>query len=141
MPIKLGIKEKNELKRLLKKRGELSLLIYSYILLALDKGKSEEEIMDFFHVSRNTIWRVKTKYKTSQSIEKFKETKKAGRKKTHNNSDEKELLELVFSDPPEGKKRWTLNALNEAIKEKKSKASFNRETIRQILKSKKIQLK
>ena len=125
-----------------KKSGNLSLRKYNRIniLLLLHKGKKSAEIEDFLDVDRVTIWRTKARYK-EQGIEKaLEEEERPGKPKTYDTTHEAELASLACGPCPEGRKRWTIRLLTEAIKSKPGFETINRESVRLALKKMNVSL-
>jgi len=112
----------------------------AYILLALDKGKSHEEIEDFYNVSRITIWRVKKKHKEFGVKEAIKEDIRPGQPPKYKDKEKAEIVALACTNAPEGRSRWTLSLLEKALKQQKGMNTINRETIRLTLKKTNVSL-
>jgi transposase len=139
---KLKQKDKLHLKKYIKNRNKSSQeMTYAYILLALEKGKTQENIQDYYEVSRSTVWRVKKRYMQHGLIKALLSDSIRGKPKRYETSDENKLVQLARSQPPHGKKRWTLELLRNSITKSENSKIFNRETIRLILKNKDIILK
>lgn len=139
---KLREKDKNYLRHFVKTGKRNSKAIeHAYILLTLDKEKPQEDIMDFFEVGRSTIWRIKSNYLKYSLDSALYSAYRSGKPKKYTAFDEDKLIRLVSSDPPYGKKRWTLQLLEDIMKKEGALKTFNRETIRLILKRKNISLR
>lgn len=127
--------EYNYLKRFIKtgkKSGKE--LERSYILLALDKGKSQSKIMEFYHVGRTTIWRVMNNYIENGLEHALRDRERSGQPKKYNDKHEAEVVALACSDSPKGRKRWTLRLLSKHLRKIKGMESVSYETVRLILK-------
>lgn len=111
----------------------------AYVLLALDKGKKNEEISDFLNVSRITIWRVKNKYIESGVVEALKDESRSGQPKKYNETDKADIIAMACSNAPKGRSRWTIRLLEKKLTELKGK-SVNRESIRLLLKKTNVSL-
>lgn len=112
----------------------------AYILLALDKGKTHEEITEFYNVSRITIWRVKSKYLSEGVQEALKDEARSGQPIKCTEKDKAEIIAMACSKAPEGRARWTLRLLEQTLKEQKIIVTINRETIRLLLKKTNVNL-
>jgi transposase len=110
----------------------------AYILLALDKGKTHEEITDFYNVSRITIWRVKSKYKEAGALEAIKDEPRPGQPKKYDEKDNGEIIAMACSKAPEGRSRWTIRLLEKNLNDKG--IMINRESIRLLLKKTNVSL-
>lgn len=106
----LNSKRKEKLSQRVRNRVE--------ILLASDKEKSNNEIMDFLGISQQTILNVKIKY-LKEGLEKaLGENSRSGRPIKYGVDSETELTAIVCSAPPQGRDHWTAELL---MKEMSSK--------------------
>jgi len=112
----------------------------AYILLALDKGKKQDEIQDFYNVSRITIWRIKRNYMEAGVIGAIKDEPRSGQPIKYDEKIEADIVALACSKAPEGRSRWTLRSLENTLKIEHSLETINRETIRLILKKTNVSL-
>lgn len=110
------------------------------ILLLLDKGKLDAEIVDFLEVERTTVWRTRKRY-LEEGVEKsLQEKERSGQPKKYGVKQEAEIIALACSDPPQGRARWSLELLTDKLSHQKGLKSINRETIRLILKKTNVSL-
>ena len=109
-------------------------LTHAYILLGLNNGRPEKDIMASYFVSRTTIWRVKKKYSVYGLKAALAGMEKKGKHKKYRKEDEDELVRLANYMPPYGRKRWTIQLLIEIMGRGNSIKKMNRESVRQILK-------
>lgn len=108
------------------------------ILLLLDKGKLDAEIVDFLEVERTTVWRTRKRY-LEEGLEKaLQEKERSGQPKKYGVKQEAEIIALACSDPPQGRARWSLELLTEKLSHQKGLKSINRESVRLILKKKNV---
>jgi transposase len=108
------------------------------ILLLLDKGKLDAEIVDFLGVERTTVWRTRKRY-LEEGLEKaLQEKERSGQPKKYGVKQEAEIIALACSDPPQGRARWSLELLTEKLSHQKGLKSINRESVRLILKKKNV---
>ena len=112
----------------------------AYVLLALDKGKSHEEIEDFFAVSRTTTWRIRKKYNEFGVKEAIKEGERSGQPIKYKEKEQTEIVAVACTKAPEGRARWTLSLLQKNLKHKKGLETINKETIRLTLKKTNVSL-
>ena len=68
----------------------------------------------------------------------LEEKERSGQPKKYKNTHEAEIISLACTDPPVGRKRWTLDLLVEKLKKKRNFKSINRESVRLILKKLKL---
>lgn len=81
------------------------------VLLASDKGKSNDEIMDFLGIAQQTILNIKIKYLREGLEKALGEKKRSGRPVQYGIDSETELTALVCSVPPQGRDHWTAELL------------------------------
>lgn len=112
----------------------------AYILLWLHKGKKIAEIEDFLDVERTAIWRTKKNYLEKGLDQAIKDNPRSGQPKKYKQKQEAEIIALACSDPPEGRKRWTLELLTKQAKKQQGLETINRESIRLMLKKTNVNL-
>ena len=134
-PVKLTIKEVDFLESF-KGSARLSQREYDRIniLLLLNKGKKDSEIVDFLGVERTTIWRVRKRYLSEGLQSALEEKSRSGQPRKYGPKEEAEVIALACSSAPEGRSRWSLELLTEKLRKRKGLGNINRETIRLILK-------
>ncbi len=110
------------------------------ILLLLDKGKLDAEIVDFLDVERTTVWRTRKRYLEEGLEKSLQEKERSGQPKKYGDKQEAEIIALACSNPPQGRAKWSLELLTEKLSHQKGLKSINRETIRLILKKTNVSL-
>jgi putative transposase len=135
MAVKLSSSE-IEFLRAFKSSGKRSQREYdrANILLLLNKGKKDAEIVDFLAVERTTVWRTRKRYLEEGLEKSLQEKERSGQPRKYGVKQEAEIIALACSDPPEGRARWSLELLTDKLSGQKGLKSINRETIRLILK-------
>lgn len=141
LPFKL---KKSELSYLgsYKSSSNLSLRQYNRIniLLLLNKGKRVNDIEEFLHVDRITIWRTKNKY-LEQGIKKaLEEDARPGQPIKYATDQQAELSAIACGPCPAGRRRWTIRLLTAALKKKQGLETINRESVRLALKKMNVSL-
>ncbi len=106
----------------------------AHILLALDRGIPESQIMAVLGVGRMMVWRTRTAYIDGGLDLAIRDVHRSGRPPKYDTQTEARLTALACSDAPEGAARWTLQSLHEAIREESGLGSIGRETVRRLLK-------
>lgn len=82
----------------------------------------------------NTVSRVKNKYlKDGVNVALF-DKQRPGQPLKYNDKEEAEIIAVACSDPPEGRKSWSLRLITETLKDKEGFETINRESVRLILK-------
>jgi transposase len=141
MKVKLSPSE-IEFLRTFKSSGKRSQREYdrASILLLLDKGKLDTEIVDFLEVERTTVWRTRKRYLEEGLEKSLQEKERSGQPKKYGDKQQAEIIALACSDPPQGRAKWSLELLTEKLSHQKGLKSINRETIRLILKKTNVSL-
>jgi len=140
---KINLKEKEVeyLHDFLKKgRKSARELTRAHILLFTHEGKTEMEIKDTLRISRATVSNTKKRYREEGLQNALTEKPRSGQPKKYTNKQEAEIIAVACTDPPKGRKRWTIRLLTERMKRRKGFETINRETIRLTLKKAKLSL-
>lgn len=96
------------------------------ILLLAHSGKSHEEIAQHLDCGSATAKRVRRHYREEGLERAIYDAPRSGRPAKHTTREDKELIALACSTPPDGHSRWTIRLL--AAKTKRSYGS-----VRQVL--------
>lgn len=133
--IKLKPKEVAFLKQFTRK-GQKSAraLKRANILLLLDKEETGDSIAEKLNVHRDTVYNVKSKYLKEGLDVALSEKQRPGQPIKYDKKKKAEIIAYACTDPPWGRKRWTVRLLTEELKTKKGFKTINRETIRLVLK-------
>jgi transposase len=118
------------------KRGEHSArkLNRARILLLADEGKTDEEIAAALHTSTPTVQRTRQRFVEGNLDRGLNEDPRPGAQKKLDGRGEAVLETLARSQPPEGRKKWTLQLLADRLVELKVVDMISYETVRQELK-------
>ena len=135
LPCTLARNEVRFLHAFKKERRSIRQLNRANTLLLLHRGKRETNIAEFLGTNFTTVWRTKRRYLDHGLEQALAEGKRSGQPRKYTTRHETELIAFACSSPPEGRKRWTLELLNERMRSKvKGCKTMNRETIRLLLK-------
>ena len=104
------------------------------ILLLADQGKKDEEIATVLHTSRNTVIRTRCKFVNGGLAFALNERSRAGRLPKIDDKVETILTTLAQSQPPGGRKRWTLQLLADRLVSLTHLDSLSYEAVRLVLK-------
>lgn len=104
------------------------------ILLLADEGKSDREISEVLHTGSATVQRTRKRFVEGNLEGALNERKRSGQPKKLDEKGEAILETLARSQPPEGRKQWTLELLSDRLVELKVVDSISYETVRQELK-------
>ena len=110
------------------------------VLLFADEGYSNEDITKMTGVHRQGVWRTKTRYVDEGISSVLNERTRSGQPKKYSPQQEAEIIAMACTDPPKGRKRWTIRLLTGRMKRRKEFETINRETVRLILKKAKLDL-
>ena len=139
--IELRKKEVLFLKSLLKKGTcKARKLARANILLSANKGKQSEEIAMLLSVNRSTVAQVKKRYMEKGISYALEEKPRSGQPVKYTKKHEAEIIAQACTSAPKGRKRWTVRLLTKELKNKKGFGTINRESIRLLLKKRKLSL-
>jgi len=125
------------LQKIIKKAKEIN---RGRILLLLDKDVKIEDIADILDVSVSTVAKIKKRYLDEGLEFALNDRHRSGQPKKYGVKEETEIIALACTDPPEGRKRWTIRLLAENLREKEEFKSLSRETVRIVLKKTQLSL-
>ena len=106
----------------------------AHILAALDQGISDEQISQVLGVERTVIWRTRSAYQEKGLDYALQDVARPGAPRKYAAPAQAEVSALACSAPPSGAKRWTVQLVVAALRERPGLAQVNRETVRQMLK-------
>jgi transposase len=117
-------------------RGEQSArkLKRAHILLLADEGKTDGEISEALHTSPSTVQRTRRRFVEGNLDRALNEDPRPGARKKLDEKGVALLETLARSEPPVGRKRWTLQLLADQLVELNAVDSISYETVRQELK-------
>lgn len=104
------------------------------ILQALDRGKMYAEIEDEIDCSRATITKVAKTFCEQGFEAVFRDKPRSGRPKKIGPKAESVLVELVASEPPKGRARWTLELLTDELERLGLAEEVSPKTVGRVLK-------
>lgn len=110
------------------------------VLLFADERYNNDEITKMTGVHRQGIWRTKKRYVDKSLSSVLNEKIRSGQPKKYTHRQEAEIIAMACTDPPKGRKRWSIRLLTERMKRRKDFQTINRETVRLILKKQKQNL-
>jgi transposase len=104
------------------------------ILLLLNKGMSNIDIANLLDIHPNTVSRIKNKYlKEDLNVALF-DKQRSGQPQKYGDREEAEIIALACSNPPQGRKSWSLRLITETLKDQENFKTINRESVRLVLK-------
>jgi transposase len=103
------------------------------ILVAADAGASDDEIARAVAVGGSTVYRTKRRFVEGNLERALSEDARPGADRKLTGKEEALLVATACASPPEGRARWTLNLLADAIVKLTDHQSLSRETVRRRL--------
>lgn len=111
------------------------------VLLALDKGMLDTQIIKVLGLERTRIWRIRKRYLDGGLAGALEEQPRPGRPRAYDDKAAAEIVALACSEPPTGYGCWSLSLLTEVAREQsKALQSVSEGTVRQVLKKKGVSL-
>lgn len=133
--IQLTEEERRELKRLIESGRRLARKITrARILLLADAGKKDIEIAQALQVSVQTVHKVRKRFFNEKSLNSLEEKPRSGKPPKLDGLTAANITALACSEPPEGRKRWTLRLLADRAIELDLVDTISHEGIRKLLK-------
>ncbi len=138
--IKLEKEEKQFLREFVKNGNKKARAIArANALLLLEKGWDNDSITASTSLHRQGIWRIKKRYLKEGAEKAITEKPRSGQPKKYKKKHEAIIIAKACTDPPKGRKRWTVRLLADEMR-KKGMISMNRESVRLVLKKAKLSL-
>jgi transposase len=103
------------------------------ILLAADAGVSDQDIAASITVGGSTVYRTKRRFVEGNLEAALHEEPRPGAARKLTGKEEALLVATACSTPPEGRARWTLELLADAMIKLTEHADLSRETVRRRL--------
>src|SRR5437868_1821102 len=103
------------------------------ILLAADAGRSDEEIARAVAVGGSTVYRTKRRFVEGNLERELSEDPRPGAERKLTGKEEALLVATACASPPEGRARWTLELLADAMGKRTGHESLSGETVRRRL--------
>lgn len=111
------------------------------ILLALDKGISDQQIANVLNIERTRIWRIRKRYLNKSLEAAVYDQARSGRPVEYGDIAEAEIVALACSNPPAGQQRWTLPLWTHVARHQSQMLTdVIQETVRQVLKKNDVSL-
>ena len=104
------------------------------ILLLADEDKTDREVAEALYTSRPTVHRTRRRFVEGSLQRALNEDPRPGARRILDERGAAILETLARSEPPEGRKQWTLQLLADRLVALKAVDSISYETVRQELK-------
>jgi len=106
----------------------------AHVLLLADEGVSDEEIVEFLHLSLSTVHRTRQRFVEEGLMAALSEEPRSGRTRVLSNKQEAFIIALACSSPPVGRRRWTLQLLADRFVELERAETVSPATVQRVLK-------
>jgi transposase len=106
----------------------------AHILLLANEGRTDKDIAEALHTSPSTVERTRRRFVEGGLERALNESPRPGGKRKLTGKQEAYLVALACSDPPEGKKRWSMQLLADRLVELEIVEEISDETVRRTLK-------
>ena len=124
-------------KLLKKSKEELRLVI---LILLQNTELKQKEIAKILDITPKTVSKIKKRYLDEGLDSTLNDRPRSGQPKKYGVKEETDIIALACTDPPDGRKRWTIRLLAENLREKEGFESLSRETVRIVLKKAQLSL-
>lgn len=139
--VKLKPQEQELLKQLISKGTEKARKITRCrILLLVDEGKTDTQIIDALSIARNTIRTVRFRYVQEGIESAINEHPRSGAPKKFSGRQKAKITAIACSEPPGGRSRWTLRLIADKVVELEMVNSISHQTVKRVLKKTKLSL-
>lgn len=106
----------------------------AHVLVSLDQGVPEAQIMAVLGIGRTAVWRTRAAYLQGGVDLAVFDVARSGRPPEYDTDAEARVTALACTTPPEGRQRWTLVELERAARQEQGLSNVSRETVRRMLK-------
>lgn len=135
LKIKLKKDEREFLKEFIKKGNKKARAIArARVLLLADEGLNNKSVSQPLKVHRQLIWRTKKRYLAMGLKSALEEKPRSGQPRKYSDKHKAEIIAFACTNPPKGRKRWSIQLIVDKLKTRKGFKTINRESIRLILK-------
>jgi hypothetical protein len=139
--IKLKNEEKQFLKEFVKKGAKKARAIArANALLLLNEGWDNDTISMSTGLHRQALWRIKKRYLKEGTESTIIEKPRSGQPKKYKKRHEAILIAKACTEPPKGRKRWTIRLLAQEMIKEEGMKTMTRESVRLVLKKAKLNL-
>jgi len=135
--LKLSEKDQMYLKKMVKKAKEIN---RGRILLLLDKGMKNEDIADVLDISVSTVAKIKKRYLDEGLDVALNDKYRSGQPKKYDDEKEATVIAFACTDPPKGRKNWTIRLIADEMRHFPGFETITHETVRLILKKAQLSL-
>ena len=133
--VRLTETERQKLQELVRKgENKARVITRARILLLSDQGWEDQKVADALQVGRATVERIRRRA-VRESVEiALVDRPRPGSERKLNAKQEAQLVAIACSDPPPGRKRWTIRLLVEEVVKQGVVDRISFETVRRVVK-------
>ena len=110
-------------------------VIRSLALLQMDQGQSTPAVAANLMLSAKAVWQIGKRYQQGGIERALFDAARPGKTPALDQQQQRRIMAVVCSPPPEGRARWTVRLLTEEVVKRKLVPNVGRETIRVLLES------
>ena len=133
--LKLTEKERQKLQELVRKgENKARVITRARLLLLSDQGWDDQKIADALQIGRATVERIRRRAVREGVEIALVDRPRPGSERKLNAQQEAQLVAIACSDPPPGRKRWTIRLLVEEVVKQGVVDSISFETVRRVVK-------
>jgi transposase len=133
--LKLTEKERQKLQELVRKgENKARVITRARLLLLSDQGWDDQKIADALQIGRATVERIRRRAVREGVEIALVDRPRPGSERKLNAQQEAQLVAIACSDPPPGRKRWTIRLLVEEVMKQGVVDTISFETVRRVVK-------
>ena len=106
----------------------------AHVLLLANEGRIDKDIAEALHTSPSTVERTRRRFVEGGLERALNESPRPGGRRKLDGHQEAYVVALACSEPPEGKKRWSMQLLADRLMEVGVVDEISDETVRRTLK-------
>ena len=127
--------ERQKLQELVRKgENKARVITRARILLLSDQGRDDQQVADALQIGRATVERIRRRAVRESVETAIVDRPRPGSVRKLNAKQEAQLVAIACSDPPPGRKRWTIRLLVTEVMKQGVVDSISFETVRRVVK-------
>jgi transposase len=127
--------ERQQLQELVRKgENKARVLTRARLLLLSDQGWNDQQVADALQIGHATVERIRRRAVRESIQAALVDRPRPGSERKLNAKQEAQLVAIACSDPPPGRKRWTIRLLVEEVMKQGVVDTISFETVRRVVK-------
>jgi len=127
--------ERQKLQELVRKgENKARVLTRARLLLLSDQGWDDQQVADALQIGHATVERIRRRAVRESVEAALVDRPRPGSERKLNAKQEAQLVAIACSDPPPGRKRWTIRLLVEEVMKQGVVDTISFETVRRVVK-------